>query len=192
MYDIFEVIGRWVKSKSLIQSNVLRDLTRVARIEILSDSNSFNIPLDFVWKDSKNTCPEKAKCRTFQDVYKDSTYFCEHVYGPFDFAVVSDNTHCMMIFERISDNNFVAAHYAQELVEHSQDGAYQFLSNYTESKEEYCESTLENSSHFKMAHLVLSFVLGAVVTTIVMIGAYCVKRYKNKKVPYTLQSEDDG
>ena len=38
-----------------------------------------------------NVCPSGATCRSFEDVFDNATYFCEHVFGPGDYRVIDDS-----------------------------------------------------------------------------------------------------
>lgn len=57
---------------------------------------------------------EETKCETIEKKYKDSTYFCEHVFDPFEFIVVPDYTECVSIFGGLHNNQFVAMAYAAD------------------------------------------------------------------------------
>ena len=51
---------------------------------------------DFEWSTGANACPNNTDCKSFQSVFKNATYFCEHVYGPNDYKIVSKGE-CMRI-----------------------------------------------------------------------------------------------
>jgi len=56
----------------------------------------------FKWSKDGNVCPQNSSCELIQTLFKNSTFFCENVYGPNDYKVVS-NEHCLT-FDFIGKN----------------------------------------------------------------------------------------
>lgn len=72
----------------------------------------------FTWKNKVNECPEGSKCRSFEQVYKNATFFCENVWGPNDYKVVDNgdaNKPCIeFIFHQSNPNKKTADFYAKQ------------------------------------------------------------------------------
>uniref|UniRef100_H2Y7Z2 Folate receptor-like domain-containing protein n=1 Tax=Ciona savignyi TaxID=51511 RepID=H2Y7Z2_CIOSA len=70
-----------------------------------------NWSFGFVWNKNGNHCPKNSRCKYFHEVYHNSTYFCEKLWGPDDFMVVDDADYCMKM-SITQSNPQVAYHYA--------------------------------------------------------------------------------
>ncbi|CAK8683590.1 unnamed protein product [Clavelina lepadiformis] len=69
----------------------------------------------FEWRNKTNHCPSDKPCRTFLEIFVNATYFCETVFGPHDYKVTDDSSHCMKIsFSRPNPNAEVAKYYASQ------------------------------------------------------------------------------
>ena len=47
-----------------------------------------------------NVCKPGSECKTFYETYKTSRDFCENVWGPKDYKVVTDDSPCLNFIEQ--------------------------------------------------------------------------------------------
>ena len=66
----------------------------------------------FKWSKDGNTCPQNSLCKSIQMLFSNSTFFCETIYGPYDYKVVSDDQCITFNFTGENPNTKVAKAFA--------------------------------------------------------------------------------
>ncbi|XP_039268082.2 folate receptor gamma-like [Styela clava] len=138
--------------------------------------------LDFKWINGTNVCHKRTRCIPFTQVYKDSTYFCEHIYGPFDFLVVNDNDHCMTLFDEMRNNHFEAWFFADQIEASGKRTLYHYpfeLTNNRTISSIFEESTQTTTGSPEAKYMILFFFLGGLLGVVVIAaGCFIIVRCK--------------
>ena len=66
----------------------------------------------FVWSKDGNACPNHTECKEIQTLFGNATFFCENIYGPHDYKVVSVEQCMLLNFTGENPNTKIARVFA--------------------------------------------------------------------------------